>query len=761
MLISVISGAIAFAVALAIVIHRPSPEHTTSSSPQNASADLEHREARAAFENVRPLSSNDDPAISTAIEQLKDAVQRQDTAAIADDFDAERLFEELDGLVHFGLTNRYQKAVFVNDIRTGIERAFAAKPEYCNWSSHGLKKIVVSDDGREAVVYDLQFHGVVPNRYTQKVRWWLRRGALKWKVWDVEDMGEGLRMSSAYAALLPRRGAPGASAATIQSIQQITVVAAVFQRHDYARCEIELKKLDGMSLPPSFIAIRFLLWARLHAHQLRFDHVLKDCDAAERAGGDVPIVYQYRAVAYDKLGQYENVLANTTKWEDAMGDDSELHYLMGDALSHLKRTDEAAVAFEKSLDEDPEAAGSLVGLSAVLPAGKKGEVARRFALSQNPATIFAIAAPAMQRTRDLDGMRAMLDAYRARPESTGDSKLAYYEAEWMIVHKRYKEAEAALKPLLPLSNQPGQAQYATEYFFAAVLSHDALGAYAQAPDPVQAFNVMARRLFAGGDYQTLEELVAAHLSKFPRDAWGNYYHAKLLQDVGDFASANAAYSAAMTTGNSADVDTFRVSWVYERFISGRGLSAYDDIKPSDKVFAQLGRLFGSRKDRSDLSTLIAARRADAPDDPNLPLWDADMKFLDRNYAEAVQILVANRDTIEADEFNKQFWLETYVRCQVRLRQYDAARTELSRTGAKDLWRTAIVECAAGNIAEGTKALDALLKQDDGSYIWYIYADPDLGPALSAPGFAAWRQSHPNPKSRPTSQPEILNNGIGA
>lgn len=755
-------------IALARVVH--SVYFTRSLPPlQQESADQKHSQARVAYENNpgSPTSTTpkvDELAISTVLDQIHNAAQRHDLIAIDNEMDIDRLFGEISRVDNLGYSPAAQQAAFIQGIRIGMERMFTTNTDLVNWSSRKLKKIIFADGQQEAIVYDLETHGVFPKRYPVKARWWLRKTGSQWKIWDVELIGEGLRISAAMAAVVPAGGlASSLPAGLASSIPRFQTVTRDIKAGDLAGAESELRILNAQNLPSEFAAMREVYWGMLHIRQLQYNAALTDCDAAEKTGEDVPFAHEIRTLAYDKLGQFDNAYQSALKWENTMGGDFQVYYLMGRALAHLNRPAEAAVTFGKSLDEDPDAAGSLSELSSVLPPGKKAEIGRRFALSQNPAGVFAIAAPVLQRARDLEGMQALIDAYRAQPGSASDPHLAYYTGELMIIRGQFKQAEAVLKTLLLLPDNGEQKKFAEEFYYAAFLAKDAVNAYADSPDAPVAFHNLARFALVLGDYRTLDKLVKAYQPHFQNDPLAMYYHAKLYEDIGDFKNADDSYRSAMALGNESDLNTIRISWVYERFTSGKGFSAYADIQPSDKVFTQLARLFTVHGNKDDLSRLVDLRRADAPDDPNLPLWEAEITFLGKRYADTVELLLDHRDSIERDKINVPRWKDIYIRSEVRLGHPDAARVELSPTasGGKDWWHIAIIECAAGNARDGITALNAFLKQSNNAYVHDIYADPDLGPALASPAFASWTQSHPNPTGSASTRPGTPDDGLGA
>jgi len=369
--------------------------------------------------------------------------------------------------------------------------------------------------------------------------------------------------------------------------------------------------------------------------------------------------------------------------------------------------------------------------------------------------MFKNAAPILQAARDLEGMQILIDAYRVRPESANDPLLPFYNAELDDLRKQYKEAEALLKPLVPLATVKGQEHFATEYLYSAELAGDSIEAYGIAPDKSAAFLLLAGRLLLKKDDATLTQLVDLHIQGFPSDPWPYYYQARMHQAANEYDAADTAYAKAMSL-DTKGTETFRLARVSARFYAGNGLSAYQDIEPRDKVFTQLCGLFALKKQAEGLANLVAARRADAPEDPNVPLWDADARFLDGDYMGAVNVLDANRATIQAVkvngiQVNLYRFRDIYIRSQVRLKQFDAARAEAvgSQGTEKDWFHLAVVECAAGNVPDAIKAMDALLADDDYDES-DLYRDPDIGPALATPAFAAWRQKHPDSTTQPAA-----------
>jgi tetratricopeptide (TPR) repeat protein len=273
--------------------------------------------------------------------------------------------------------------------------------------------------------------------------------------------------------------------------------------------------------------------------------------------------------------------------------------------------------------------------------------------------------------------------------------------------------------------------------------------YAAATDKQEAFHELADAFLARQDTATLSQLVDLELKNFPDDPWVNFYQGKLHESADEYDAADTSYAKAMSLAGIKDSDAIRMGRVSARFNAGDGLSAYQDIEPRDKVFAQLCGLFTDKKDAVGLAKLVAKRQADAPQDPTLPLWDAAAKFLAGDYTGAIRLLGANRATIQA--VNRSRFTDLYIRSLVRAKQFSAALTEANQLvdGQNDWLHIAVVQCAQGNVPDAITALNTLLQNGDVD-AGVLYLDPDIGPALATPPFAAWRKQHPAPPARPAT-----------
>jgi tetratricopeptide (TPR) repeat protein len=739
-----------------------SPKSASAAPPKPAEQVETPPPTEQATETAAQREAEDKAAISTLLDQIRDAAQRQDFDAMRASFDAEGFYAQVSKLAGADSLPESRRQTLLETFRQEAPPMFAADA-MLDGSSHRLNKIDFFENGQVAVVYIMDTDGGFRDRIPMTTRWWMRKTGSQWKFWDAEPLGQWMCISTAAAMQLPANDVTRSSWQQVRnSYPHFRAVYDAIKSHDLSQCQGELTTLDAASLPPPLAALRSMYWAYEHISQSKFDDALKDCDAAERTGEDVPFAHAVRTRLYDNLGQYDNAYQSELKWESAMGGNSELYYQMGRALKRLNRPEDAAAAFGKSLDGNPDDTNSFIELCKLVPTVNESEIARRLGLCRNPTDVFALVMPALQQARDVAGLQAMLDAYRARPESARDPMIVYFTAETAMLQEQYKHAEDLLAIILPLAEQPGRENFAEEYYLAATLAGDGLQRYADASDIPRAFRDLGRAFCSTADYRDLDRLIAAHLARFSRDPWALYYRAKLFESNSDFDDADSAYRLAMSLGDAQDIITFREGWVNERYIRDEGISAYEDIPTADIVFPQLAKLFATSGDRSDLARLVSKRRSDAPHDPNLPMWEAESKFLSGKYADAVRILDNNRDAIEIEKFNIPRFRDLYIRGQVRLRHFDAARAELSSSLTDDIdWlHIAVVECAAGDANGGREALDAMVRREGDSAISRLYRDPDIGPALASPAFASWRQDHPDTPSQSPVQSATTDSGAG-
>ncbi len=720
---------------------------------ESLTVEQKHALSREAFSNTGSPADPDAQAISSLLDQLNLSLKEHSSAKLIAAFDGQRFAQEVDRMNAFGGNASASKEATIPVLaKNGAEWVLGPLKSH-GWTSQKVKKIYLSENHQEALVYNIEFADGSDHEM-MKMRWWLRRDGSHWRVFDRETMNLGYRSSTFKAATIQ---AWADSSVTGYSQSNVNQAFAAYNtattQGDFKAADVALHSMDSMFLPDCYKQSRYVDWIWLHYREGMYTACLTDCDAIEKLGADVPMIQYYRTLCYFNLRKYDESLASAKKLEECLGDDREVYYEMGKALARLNRKDEAAAAFGKSLDQDADANNSLAELSRLLPAEKKDEIVTRFNQSHHPARVFQNTMETLSNSRDTRGMELLLEAYRGHSESANDPWLAYYAAQLKIDQKQFADAEHLLEPLLPQAGTKQTARFRRRYFYAAVQADDTVHAYEVATDKQEAFTTMASQLrWKKEKADELGRLLDAHLKDMPDDPWGYYYLGLVKTTSGDLEAADAAYARAMSLAEKDDLDTFLSARVDARYEAGKGLLAYAQISPKKDVFEQLARRYAADKKPADLAALLAARRGDAADDLLLPLWDANICVLKQEDAAAVDLLEKCKAVVLADASMQYRWRDLYVRSQVRLKHFSEARQVAGAAKYKDWMQVAMIECAAGNVPEGINALNKYLAEDEDNDVEDLYADPDIGPALAADGYADWRKAHPRPTSEPATEP---------
>ena len=351
-------------------------------------------------------------------------------------------------------------------------------------------------------------------------------------------------------------------------------------------------------------------------------------------------------------------------------------------------------AFEQSLDDDADAFNALTELAKLLPADRKREIGARFSKCTKQKTAFAEVAPVLQKARELDALESLIAAYRAT--GSDDIWIDYYTGELELIRKQYEKAVATFKPLLARIAAVKKADAALiteEYLYATEKASEPLVGYENASDKKVAFELLIGWMQSDKTAPAvIRKLVEAHRPGHADDPQLHLADGKLLAAAGDYAAADTAFAAAMETAGS-DLQTEVLSArVAARHQSGKGLSAYADLTPKATVFVQLAKLYQEAREVDELEKLVTARRADAPADKFVPLYDAEVKYLRADYPGVVEVLGRNKASLLAEESNRFRFRNLYVRSLIAVKRYDdrdccrcrrRARARPQRAGCAD------------------------------------------------------------------------------
>jgi tetratricopeptide (TPR) repeat protein len=734
--------------------------------PQEGAADRQ-RDIREAF--VNPPPQGEDPEqFQTFLGQLGKDLRRGDAAALGEAFDFERMYDECDREGVLSRLGGRQKAM-VPGLRAGVLTQFG-RPEanLLQWDRTEVKRVRWLVPAREAVVVARHTEDEDPTLWI-KMRWWLRWDGARWKVYDLEDLQAGMRMSLAVGSIAVEMGArkPGMAeiGAMRRAIEGVKEALPAIAAGEFEKAETALQRIGPISLPQVLQAYRQLLWGMVHLGKNEMAKGLEDIDRAEQLNPDMPIVYYLRAKAYSALEQHEQAIEQTRKYIDALGPDGEAYLTMGQAYEALDRHADAADCFRKALDDTPELEEALTGLRPKLDVRDTAELGERLRKMRDPAAHFDRLFHDALSHGDLVAAVALCDGLaQVQPDSVAVTSA---RVRLHVRVGRIDEAAALFRASLTKVTDPkDRDRVRLDYFYAMAGEGHGLDAYRAVPntDAAAAFRTLADNLLdfdldpderpAGREpEEELRGLIDAHRQRQPADPWLHFYTGQLHMQAKDYDAAEKEFAAGMAKPlDEESQNRFRWTRVWARFQAGRGLSAYGEIGPSDKTFRQLAGLFNNPEHVDHLNELIEAHRKTTPIDRTLPIWEGQAHWLRKEYERAVAQYRRDAPPPNEKDDEERFeeglpwdWEQNLVRSLIRLKRFDEARHELERPTLKHYTiLRAAVAAAAGDVTGTDQELAGIAKERFLSPA-SLYADPDLGPALRSDKFAPLRQKYPEPK----------------
>lgn len=183
-----------------------------------------------------------------------------------------------------------------------------------------------------------------------------------------------------------------------------------------------------------------------------------------------------------------------------------------------------------------------------------------------------------------------------------------------------------------------------------------------------------------------------------------------------------------------------------RIKAGVAVAAYREAGADRRSFDEIGNLCLWEKNAAELEALLGAHRQARPDDPWLPAWELELKWLQNDFAGALQLLTEHRQGLFATSRYRWKHADYLVRGLVKLKRTQEAVREAAALAKKKHGHAVLLvlaHAAAGDVRQTLTALDLLAPKR--YLIDNCYRDPDLGPMLRSQPFAAVREKYPEPE----------------
>jgi Flp pilus assembly protein TadD len=332
-------------------------------------------------------------------------------------------------------------------------------------------------------------------------------------------------------------------------------------------------------------------------------------------------------------------------------------------------------------------------------------------------------------------------AAEQRKSDPHDARLDAWEAQADVMVKDYASAAPLFKSAIAGVSNAGDKRALTNAFLdAEVAKKSPLEGYAQAPNPTYAFWYVCERLIKEGDAAGLMAVIDAHRARAPKDARLNYYLGQAHLLTKDYRAAEQDFARGLEHAtNRAAVVRYLGNRLNARCKLGEAIEAYEEADDKPLTFRLLGPLLIEQGKADDLATLVRAHRGAASREPKLGLWEAESKWMAKDYDGAVDVLGRDRDSILSEAENVARYEDRLVRSLVRTKKFSqaasAAKESTDRDG--DPWFEAVVAVAAGNVDRASELLSRCA--DHGYGLAEFDADADIGPMIKTPAFQDLRR----------------------
>jgi hypothetical protein len=345
----------------------------------------------------------------------------------------------------------------------------------------------------------------------------------------------------------------------------------------------------------------------------------------------------------------------------------------------------------------------------------------------------------------------LLLAHRA--VAANDPDVLFSDARMRVGLKQFEEAGKLIRKAY--DNQLvdyKRRNYASTFALDMEQAGKGLEGYRIAPDQLVAFETLARQCLSLKKEKELQALLDEHGKSHSKDPLYHYHVAELHLLRGEVGKAEQQFSAALANSSPQHEWMFRNGLNRARIKAGKAVDVYRETGAENFRFEELANLCKTDGNARQLEALIAARRETDPDDPDLPLWDLEVKWLDRDHEGAFKLRTEHRRGVFALPRHRWKTDDYLVRCLVKLKRTKEAIQEaeaIAKSKHGNQLPLVFAHAAQGDVKQTIAVVE---RSPANTYlIASFYQDPDLGPILRSDGFRPFRDRFPPPKKEETER----------
>lgn len=305
-------------------------------------------------------------------------------------------------------------------------------------------------------------------------------------------------------------------------------------------------------------------------------------------------------------------------------------------------------------------------------------------------------------------------------------------------------ADATASCLRGLADVPGHEELIA--LLAATSTEDGMfdEAYARIPNPRVAFETIAEIIVTDADEDALARVIETHRAIDPDDVLLDYYAAILDNWEGHPEHASERIDQHLDTLVGDSLIWFTVVYLNAMIDQDRAIEGYRRVERSrDFAYPYVSDQIAAAEDWDALELLLDLRRIEAPSDPNVAVFEAELAFANAEWARAADVLLRNQKQIMAETDQLWRYENRLIRSLAQLERWDqalvTARSSTRRDG--DPFFEAYLQILRGNADEAAHLVDRCLRL--GTYsIADFYDDPELAHHLEEPAFSSFRSQFP-------------------
>jgi predicted Zn-dependent protease len=572
------------------------------------------REVRAALIGAEPLTEEETSRqLKVVFDGLGEALDKRDRGRLAGLLDVDRLYDELAAQQVLPRQFAGNRAAFTSGMREGMVTALVNQAPALTWQSYQIRNVKKLADGDVVVIV----RHISKNEAVLKMRWWLVRTAGGWKIYDLEDLDFGMRMSTSLGALAGMGLGDMQDAARASNHLRQALLAIVVQE-DFVAAEKHMQRLGKRRLPGKLDAARLMVNGMIHMNRNELQEALDDFSEAQRLHPDAPVLELLKGMTYNRLGEWQKGVERLSAYRDLLGDDPVVCYELGEALRGIGKFPEAQASYRTSLDYNPKNVQAYLALlRALAPGDSRDDLEKRFAQLGDPHSNFDTCASDCVEDRDAASLEVI-----ARAMQKIDPKHAAADYHLALAKAWQAKPDEALPPfraaLTKQTDPDKRQQYLAGFMKAIAITGKAPDIYAAMPEPRDAFRFLAAELKEAYRPDELKKLVVAHARGHAEDPLLPFYRGEVLVSEDKYPQAARAFAAGMARPPEAvPLGTFRASRVVAMYHCGQAFDALASVGPRQDTFRQLASLCWQDRNFTLLEKLLAVHAKDEPNDEDL------------------------------------------------------------------------------------------------------------------------------------------------